>query len=81
MSVLLTASFWVDAIERSIKTVAQVSAAMLTADGVIGILDVNWKVSLSVAGLAGVISILTSIGSAQITQTNSASIVPVRVIK
>lgn len=47
--------------ERAIKTVAQTALASLAASQIIGILDVDWLQIVSVAGLAGVLSILTSI--------------------
>lgn len=54
----------VDTAERAIKTVAQTLVALLSADGVLGILNVNWPQMASVAGLAGVVSVLTSVASA-----------------
>lgn len=45
---------------RSIKTVSQTAVGMLTGD-MIGIVDVDWIHVLSVAALAGVASILTSL--------------------
>lgn len=45
---------------RAIKTVAQTAVGMLTGD-MMGILDVDWIRVLSVAALAGVASILTSL--------------------
>ena len=47
--------------ERAIKTFAQTALASLTASQIIGILDVDWVQIFSVAGLAFVLSILTSI--------------------
>jgi len=73
MSFLTSKTFWVDAIERSIKTIAQAAVALLTASGVLGILDIQIVVLLSVSGMAGLISILTSIASAG--KTESASLV------
>lgn len=48
------------AVVRALKTVAQ-SAVALIGTGAVGIIDVNWLTIASVAGLAGVVSILTSI--------------------
>ena len=59
---IFTAAFWKGAGERAIKTTAQSAIAVLTAD-VTGLLDVNWVVTASVAGLAGLVSVLTSIAS------------------
>lgn len=58
--------FWGAVAERAIKTLAQTIAALIVGDGV-GLLDVDWIRVLSVAGLAGVVSVLTSIGSAALT--------------
>lgn len=62
MSSIFTRSFIKDTAERAIKTVAQTAAALLVGDGV-GILNVDWSSVGSVAGLAGIVSVLTSIGS------------------
>jgi len=47
--------------ERAIKTVAQTALASIAASQIIGILEVDWVQIASVAGLAGFLSILTSI--------------------
>lgn len=62
-----------DAGERAVKTVAQSMVAMLSA-GAIGLLDVNYVALMSVSGLAGLVSLLTSVASAQ-TGDGSASLV------
>lgn len=61
-----TADFWKAIAERAIKTFAQAAAAMLVAAGV-GLLDADWIAVASVAGMAAVVSVLTSIGSAAAT--------------
>jgi len=48
------------ATERAIKTVAQVAIATIGV-GAVGILDVEWGQVASVAALAGVMSLLTSV--------------------
>lgn len=68
-----TKHFWKDAMERAIKTTAQTAAGLMTADG-LGIVDVDWCGVGSVSGLAFVLSILTSIGSAPIGANGSPSI-------
>lgn len=62
MSFLVEKSFWSDAIERAVKTVAQTSVSLLVA-GSSGLLEVDWLQVASVAGLAGLVSVLTSVGS------------------
>lgn len=67
MSTFLTSGpFWVSTLERAVKTVAQSAVATLTA-GVVGILDADWLTVASVAGLAGAVSLLTSIASGAAT--------------
>ena len=57
-----TAAFWKAAAERALKTFAQAFAAILVATGT-GLLDTDWQNAASVAAMAAVISVLTSIGS------------------
>ena len=59
---LWTRTFWRAAGERSAKTFAQTLAALLIADGT-GLLDSVWLPRLSAAGMAALVSLLTSIGS------------------
>jgi hypothetical protein len=60
MSKYANKAFWVDTFDRAVSTVAQAAVATLTA-GVTGILEVDWVGVASVAGLAGAVSVLTSI--------------------
>lgn len=57
-----TGTFWKNLLERMIKTFAQAAAALLTGEG-LGLLDINWTNLLSVAGLAALYSLLTSIAN------------------
>ena len=59
-----TKQFWFGTLERAIKTVAQSLVAVLGVAGT-GLLTVDWVAALSVAGTAGLASLLTSIGSAE----------------
>ena len=45
---------------RALKTVAQTAVGMLSGD-LIGIMDADWLAVLSVAAMAGVVSMLTSV--------------------
>jgi hypothetical protein len=58
-----TKAFWQAAAERSIKTFAQTAAALLVASGT-GLLDSDWQTTGSVAGMAALLSVLTSVASA-----------------
>jgi len=71
-----TWTFWKQALERAIKTAAQVGAALLGVAG-LGILDVDWKSVGSVIALAVVASLLTSIATSEVGQANSPSAVAV----
>lgn len=64
-------AFWKATAERAIKTFAQTLAALLVADGT-GLLDSQWVPRLSVAGMAALVSVLTSIGSDSLTGTGPA---------
>ncbi|MFB6518566.1 holin [Streptomyces sp. NPDC056401] len=76
MSEYLTRTFWIDAMERAIKTVAQtVLSVWLIGDVVFNLLAVDWGQTLGVAMGAGAISILMSLASAQTGDKNSASLV------
>lgn len=57
-----TAAFWKAAFERAVRTFAQALLAVMTADG-FGLLDADWTARFSAAGMAAVLSLLTSIGS------------------
>lgn len=61
-----TAAFWKGAAERAVKTFAQALLGVLTG-GATGILDVDWLAALSVAVLATVVSLLTSISTPDFT--------------
>jgi len=70
-----TLDFWKDVAERAVKTFAQSLAAGLVA-GATGLLDVEWAVVLSVAGLVTLASVLTSVASAPFSSKGTASLVP-----
>lgn len=58
-----TKTFWADTAVRALKTFAQAAVALLGANAA-GILTVDWVNLASVSGLAAVVSVLTSISSA-----------------
>lgn len=51
--------WWKCAAIRAVKTVAQTAVGVIGASAVMG--DVNWLTVISAAGLAGVVSLLTSV--------------------
>ena len=53
-------AYWNFSAERAVKTMAQVAIATIGV-GAVGILDVEWGQVVSVAALAGVMSLLTSV--------------------
>ncbi|EOM77894.1 Holin [Rhodococcus rhodnii] len=55
-------NYFFDLSERAVKTAAQAAIGVLGA-GAVGVLDVDWANVGSVAGLAAVVSILTSVAS------------------
>ncbi|WP_176227982.1 holin [Escherichia coli] len=66
MSIYTTPEFWRGASERAIKTFAQALLGVLTG-GATGVLDVDWVAALSVAALATVVSLLTSLATPDFT--------------
>ena len=48
-------------LERALKTVAQTAIAVITASAALSLVDVDFLQVLGVAGLAGVMSMLTSV--------------------
>lgn len=60
MSKYASKRFWIDTLDRAVATTAQAGVGVLTA-GVTGLLDVDWMQGVSVAGLAGLVSVLTSV--------------------
>lgn len=60
MSKYADKQFWLDTLDRAVATFAQAAVATLTA-GVTGLLDIDGIQLASVAGLAAVVSVLTSV--------------------
>lgn len=59
-------TYLTDLTDRAVRTVCQSAAALLVADGT-GLLDTDWLTTASVAGMAGVVSILMSVAQRGIT--------------
>lgn len=58
---LFTRAFWLAALVRSIRTVAQTAVATIGTSVVIA--DVDWQLVVSASLLAGVLSVLTSVAT------------------
>ncbi|WP_020668493.1 holin [Amycolatopsis nigrescens] len=76
MSEYFSGTFWIDAVERAIKTAVQSFAAWLGAAGT-GLLGLDWGTGLSITGYAVVLSLLTSVGSTKGGDPGTASLVKV----
>lgn len=68
--------FWVDAVERAVKTFAQALVAVLTVG--VPVWHIDWVDSVGVALTAGILSVLTSIASSGVGDSDSAGAVPGR---
>jgi hypothetical protein len=61
-----------DTAERAVKTAAQTAIAIIGVSATIG--EVDWRYTVSAVALATVLSVLTSIASKPINDSNSASV-------
>lgn len=72
---IFTTTFWADASERALKTIAQtILSIWVVGDQVFNLMQADWTQTVGVALGAGAISILTSIVSASVNSTGSASL-------
>lgn len=71
---MLTPWFWKSTLERAVKSFAQTLVALLSADG-IGLVDAPWTIALSTAGMAALLSMLTSVASERVGEPGSLSAV------
>ncbi|HSV66353.1 MAG TPA: holin [Mycobacteriales bacterium] len=72
---MFTQLFWKSAIERAVKTFAQSLVAVLSVGG-IGLVHAPWTTALSAAGMATLLSLLTSVASGTVGDRGSPSLVP-----
>lgn len=63
--------FWVNALDRMVSTFAQALIAALGAEAT-GIIDAQWKAALSIAAMAAILSLLTSVASPDRVETGTA---------
>lgn len=75
-SFLTERSFWVQTAERAVKTIAQASIAYLATAAIVtgGLIAVNWVVFASMIGLAGLVSVFTSIASGAVGTQGSPAL-------
>jgi len=69
-----TSKFWKESTERAVKTFAQTLVALLGA-GSLNVLEVDWAQAIGVSVGAGLLSILTSLGSSKVSKEDSPSLV------
>jgi hypothetical protein len=55
--------FWIAASERAIKTFAQTLIALI-GTGMVGVMDLDWLQMLGIAATATILSVLSSVASA-----------------
>lgn len=77
-SVYWEKDFWLASLERALKTFAQALVALIGTQAV-GILEVDWVQMLSVSAMAAVVSVLTSVASAELGKSPGPSLVGERI--
>ena len=65
--------FWKDAIERTVRTFTEATVALLTASGS-GLLDTDFRQVLSIAGMAALIALMTSVTAGAVSPATGASL-------
>lgn len=71
---LFTGVFWIDVLDRVIRTAAQTAVALITVNAT-SWGDVNWNEVGGVVGLTALLTVLTSIATASVGATGTAAIV------
>jgi len=66
--------FWKATGERAVKTMAQAAVVLLGAD-VVNVLTTDWGQLVAVSLGAGLLSVLTSVASAQVNHSDDPSLV------
>jgi hypothetical protein len=72
---VFTRAFWKDAAERAVATAAQSALAVMGADGLFNLLQVDAASVLSVAGGGALLSVLKSLVASKVHDPESASLV------
>lgn len=73
MNSLLSKQFWLDLIERALKTAAQF-ALVAVGGNLTNVWDVDWKVLLGTVAAGAFTSVLTSLASTPFGNDNTASL-------
>jgi hypothetical protein len=75
---LFTVTFWVDAAERAVKTAAQsvLLAGFASDAGPVNLFEFDWEAGLGFAAGGAVLSLLTSLVSAPLGESGTASVLP-----
>ena len=73
---MLTAAFWMGALDRAVKSAAQALLLLWGADEGFNLISVDLPTSLGLAAGAAVLSVLTSIASAPAGEKGSSALLP-----
>lgn len=73
---MLTAAFWVGAVDRAVKSFAQALLLMWGGDAAFNVLEIDVKGALGVAVGAAALSLLTSLVSAPVGEQGTTSFLP-----
>jgi hypothetical protein len=73
---MLTASFWIGAADRAVKSAAQSLLLVWGADEAFNIIEVDLGPTFGVAAGAAVLSLLTSIVSAPVGDKGTSALLP-----
>lgn len=71
-----TRKFWLDALERAIKTTAQVAAVLTPTAAAVLTGGIDWKLVGITLALAPVASLITSLIGSRVGNPESASLLP-----
>lgn len=75
---MFTKTFWIDALERALKTAAQFAVVVIGGTAIndpVMLLTLNWLMIGQAVGLGFIVSILTSLASTLIGEKGTASLV------
>jgi hypothetical protein len=72
---MFTKHFWLDALERAIKTIAQVFLAVVVEEQFFNAFELDWTQMAGIAVGAGLVSVATSLASSRFGKHDSASLV------